>query len=330
MEEFTITHSDMAITLSIIVPVYNVRRYLRRCVDSLLCQDIEKDQYEIILVDDGSTDGSENLCDLLAISESNVFVVHQVNQGLSSARNTGLDVAKGKFILFVDSDDWIEKYVLKGLLLQMEEDGLDVLRFGYRKVEGEEGGITIDSEKKYDPTREIWVGTDFLIQELGFSCYAWQFMIRRKLLTEHHLLFRQGIIFEDTEWTPRLLAKASRVSESNLVVYYYFQRNGSITNSAASRVVDGQMALIGFLIDQMDDLRDKRWYEGMIAHTVVSIVTLTSTRLYRQRKDILKGLSSKKIYPLSYFNASNSAKRKIGLINCSPVLACFIIHILNL
>lgn len=329
MEEFTITHSDMAITLSIIVPVYNVRRYLRRCVDSLLCQDIEKDQYEIILVDDGSTDGGEDLCDVLAISESNVVVVHQVNQGLSSARNTGLEIAKGKYILFVDSDDWIEKMVLKGLIQRMGDGDLDILRFGFRRVVERDGIEKIDSEERREETVSTWTGPYYLINKLGFQCYAWQFLIKRSVLIDNCLLFRPGIIFEDTEWTPRLLEKAQRVSESGAQVYNYRQREGSITSGSKQKVVNGQIILIDLLKAQMDNWENKFWHKGMIAHIVLSMITLISTHLYSQRKSLLKELQMKHVFPLAFYMANRKARRKIRLINFSPSFACFIIHTIN-
>ena len=132
--------------LSFIVPVYNVALYLRKCVDSLLAQDY--DDYEIILVDDGSTDESGVICDEYAASSLSaagtspfseadhsiipIRVIHQVNAGLSAARNTGIKAAKGEYICFVDSDDYWEPNVLGGLMAQVERDNLDVLRFDYQ------------------------------------------------------------------------------------------------------------------------------------------------------------------------------------------------------
>ena len=144
--------------LSIIVPVYNVKPYLRKCVESLLPyaplpegkgvgQDLDPAEYEIILVDDGSTDGSGELADELAQSpitshksqitnhKSQIIqVIHQANKGLSEARNTGIRAARGKYIQFVDSDDYLEPNVLGKLVAQMEREELDVLRFDYQNV----------------------------------------------------------------------------------------------------------------------------------------------------------------------------------------------------
>ena len=108
--------------LSIIVPVYNVEAYLERCVGSLLDQDIDRSDYEIILVDDGSTDSSGTLCDRIASQEPGIRVIHKENGGLGSARNAGIRAAAAEYILFVDSDDYLEPCVLSGLRGQIEHD----------------------------------------------------------------------------------------------------------------------------------------------------------------------------------------------------------------
>ncbi len=129
--------------LSIIVPIYNVEPYLRKCVESLLTQDLDPAEYEIILVDDGSTDGCPAICDEYAQTlhpsggsrkGANIKVIHQPNGGLSAARNTGIMAAKGDYVCFVDSDDYWEPNVLGGLMAQVERDNLDVLRFKWQNV----------------------------------------------------------------------------------------------------------------------------------------------------------------------------------------------------
>lgn len=320
----------MALILSVIVPVYNVDRYLERCLKSILNQDICKDSYEIILVDDGSTDKGGIICDAYASSESNVSVIHQANQGLSVARNVGMNHAHGKYVLFVDSDDFLQQNVFRALVATMEDSALDVLRFRHTRVcEGNQPATEEFRQEILPLSQGIYRGHDFLIHRLGNECYACQFMVRKDFLTGNNLYFKPGIIFEDTEWTPRVLEKADRVSEIELLVYYYLVRKGSITQGRSEKVVNGQMTLIGFLQDQAILLEDKRWQEGMIAHTVVSIITTLGTCMYSQRTEYLIELKKKKVYPLSFFNASRNARRKIRIINLSPGLACRIIHLLN-
>ena len=154
-------------------------------------------------------------------------------------------------------------------------------------------------------------------------------MIRRALLVDNDLRFKPGIIFEDTEWTPRLLSLAHRVSTTDHIVYNYLIRDGSITNSLAEKKIAGQLLLIDELKNQMVTLEDTRWHEGMIAHIAVTVISTTSKSLYPQRKEYLNKLKDKNIYPLSSYMASKSGLRKIIIINFSPALACFMIHIFN-
>ena len=315
--------------LSIIVPVFNVKQYLRRCVDSLLNQDIDKEMYEIILVDDGSTDGCGELCDAYALRENNIKVLHQINQGLSVARNSGFDIARGTFIQFVDSDDFLQPNVLSFLVATMENGRLDILRFGLRRVYEGENNTWEEREESRLQIERVWEGKDFLLQKLWFTCYACQFILRRAILETNNLRFKPGIIFEDTEWTPRVLVVSHRVSYTDLVVYNYMVRKGSITNSSAECKVLGQLDLIDELKNQMDFFKDTRWHRGMISHIVVSIISTVSKSLFHQRKKYLKLLKEKRIYPLSSYMARDSGLRKIRIINISPSLSCYLIHYLN-
>lgn len=323
----------MELILSIIVPVYNVQRYLKKCIDSLLSQDIEQSVYEIILVDDGSIDDSGMVCDTYAAHYPNVSVIHQKNQGLSVARNVGLEHAGGKYVLFIDSDDFIQDSILASLVECLRQNDLDILRFKFTRV-NEDGSqntsyAALSSNDPKNMESSVYNGHDYLINHLGYECYAWQFLLKRDLLIDNNLFFKPGIIFEDSEWTPRIMEKARRVSEVDIKGYYYLQRDGSITKDRAGKVIRGQLDLIDLLSIQMSRLEDKRWYQGMIAHITVSIITRISTELYQQRDYYLNELKQKGVYPLSLFNSNKSAKRKIRLINISPRFCCCVIHFFN-
>lgn len=256
------------VKFSIIVPIYNVEQYLRKCVDSLLAQDISSSEYEIILVDDGSTDGSGELCDeyVQKSQESRVKsqeyplirVKHQANGGLSVARNMGLKVAKGEYVCFVDSDDYWEPNVLGGLMEQVEKEKLDVLRFDYQNVRVADAGHLdakhIDAMRLeyevFEPNKapryidrkdEIVDGETYLNTRMGYACYAVMFILKRSLLINElvnervselengNCLFTEGIHFEDVDWLPRMMLQAKRVNSTQTIVYNYFIRQGSIT-----------------------------------------------------------------------------------------------------
>ena len=321
--------------LSIIVPIYKVEPYLRKCVDSLLDQDLPKEDYEIILVDDGSPDQCGAICDEYASKYGNIRVIHRENGGLSAARNSGIEVAQGKYIQFVDSDDYLEPNVLKTLIEKMEADNLDILRFNYQNVN--ENYEVFEPNKVSKPfvdyRDEVCDGLTFLNERLGFACYAVQFMLKRDLLSERELFFKEGIHFEDTEWTPRVLLQARRVTSVSLMVYDYYVRVGSITKSTdkakQQKSLHDRMDLLDAMQQQEKELEDNRWFKGMIAQTVVSIIGTIADEFYSKRKTYLESLKKKHLLPLSYTYLTKYAKRKAVLINFSPSFACWLMHVMK-
>lgn len=322
----------MVLILSIIVPIYNVESYLRKCVDSLLAQDLPESAYEIILVDDGSTDASGDIANEYAERYANIRVIHQVNGGLSAARNTGIDAAQGNYIQFVDSDDYLEPNVLSGLVEKMERDELDVLRFNYQNVNEQYEVFQPYKDVKpfVDYRDEVCDGLTFLTERLGYACYAVQFMIKTELLKPKEHQFKCGIYFEDTEWTPRLLVRAQRVTSVDTMVYNYLMRTGSITQAVTEekkrKVLADKLALIDSMNRQAASCEDKRWFEGMIAGTTLSILTLVTADFYKERRHIIYQLRMKRVFPLSNYHATQRTARKLKLINISPELFCLLHH----
>ena len=321
----------MGLKLSIIVPVYNVEKYLHKCVDSLLAQDLLPDEYEIILVDDGSPDHCGEICDRYAAEHSNIKVIHRENGGLSAARNSGIDVAQGKYIQFVDSDDFLEPNVLKSLVQKMEDEQLDILRFNYQNVNEkyEVFEPNKDPKRYVSYSEDVCDGLTFLNERLGPACYACQFMIYRELLAD--CMFKEHVYFEDTEWTPRIMLKAHRVTSIDFMVYNYLVRQGSITQSVDEKkkrkVLDDKMLLVDSLKKQMQQAADKRWFEGMIAQTVIAIISYVTSNYYTQRKWIIKALVEKEIFPLSTYQVNKIGRKKIYWANISPWLLCFLLHL---
>lgn len=323
----------MGMKLSIVVPIYNVERYLRKCVDSLLAQDLSSQGYEIILVDDGSSDSCGEICDEYAVSYDNVKVIHRENGGLSAARNSGIEKAQGEYVQFVDADDFLEPNALRFLVEKMDSDRLDVLRFNYQNVNERYEVFEPNKVSKpfVDYRDEVCNGLEFLTQRLGFGCYACQFVIRKDLLAE--CVFKEGVYFEDTEWTPRVLLKAQRVTSTDLMVYNYLMREGSITKSVAldkkRKVFGDKYKLIDSLQAQMQSVEDQRWFNGMIAQTVLSIIGELSGSFYKECHEKIRELKAKHVFPLSDFHATVSAKQKIRIANLSPLLLCGLMHFKN-
>lgn len=343
------------IKLSIIVPIYNVAPYLRKCVDSLLAQDY--DNYEIILVDDGSTDDSPQICDEYAASPLSakgtspfseadhsiapIRVVHRENGGLSAARNSGIEVAKGEYIMFVDSDDYLQQNVLGALIEQMESQLLDVLRYNYYNVH--EDGSIFEPHKNakpyFDYSSEVVDGETFLNERLGYACYSVMFIIRRDLIinplnpSAENTLFTPGIYFEDTDWTPRMLIKAKRVASTELIVYNYLWREGSITlptsQEKKQKILDDRMKLLRGFQEQSKLVKDDRWFKWHTASLVVTILSTIASFPRTKRDAYIREIQSLNVFPLTTYRAVGNNNYKIRLANLSPVLFCKLIRIIR-
>ena len=316
--------------LSIIVPGQNVEAYIGKCLDSLLNQDINSSDYEIIVVNDGSTDRTKEIVEGYVSSHSNVILINQQNKGLSGARNSGVNVARGLYVMYIDSDDYIEKNVLGGLLAQAERDNLDVLRYNYRNVDEDYNVIVPKRNNKLyvDYSGDVTDGFSFLTHRLGYACYAWQFLIKAEIAK--NVLFKEGIYFEDTEWAPRMLNEAKRAASTDLVVYNYLKRTNSITNAVDDvkkrKVIEDKMSLIEGLRQQSVGKVDKNWYEGMIAHTVLSIMGLVAIQYYDERNPYISRLKRMDVFPLSMNKSSLRNKIKLMMISVFPSFYCRLIR----
>ena len=318
--------------LSIVVPVYNVEAYLEKCVGSLLAQDLPQEAYEIILVDDGSTDSCSAICDSFAAGYGNIRVIHQPNKGLSGARNTGIAAANGKYIQFVDSDDFLLPDVLGALVGLMKEQDLDILRFNYQNVN--EAGEVFEPNKYSKPyvdySSEVCDGVTFLNERLGFACYAWQFMIKASILRKDGNVFKEGIYFEDVEWTPRIMIQAERVASTDMVVYNYLYRTGSIARNASTekkrKAIRDKMTILDRFATLRSAVGDDRWFKGMTAQVTLSILDSVGRFFYPEQKEYIAKLKDKGVFPLSTYHATKSAKKKIWIANISPSLVCRLYH----
>ena len=218
---------------SIIIPVYNVQEYLRVCMDSVVNQTFS--DWEAICVNDGSTDASLAILVAYAAQDTRIKVISQINGGLSSARNAGLKVAKGDYILFLDSDDWLEDYALEVLASKM--DGEDMLCFsGRRYIESVGKYHTADKlEGRFFPTgMEYYNDNALLPRDFAFVCVVLR-AYRRAFLLDNDLHFKEGIYHEDNLFTPLACYYAQEVMVLNECLYDYRVRENSITTTYNSK-----------------------------------------------------------------------------------------------
>lgn len=308
--------------LSIIIPVYNVEKYIRKCLESCLQQNIRQDEYEIIVVNDGTPDHS--IKEVLSVQNNqktktgttNIRVVDRENGGLSAARNTGLKEAKGEYVWFVDSDDWIEPNVLYTLVDNAINNNLDILCFTLQFVfpDGKKRKRIIDYEEK----GKIYKGEDF-ISKVGMPPAAWLALYRREYLISNSLKFYEGIIHEDQEFTPRAYCLAEKISFVDEVIYNYNQREGGIMKSKQNvrrckdllTVAD---SLYHFACEKT--CKDSPAYYAIM--NKVAFVFSQSLSHYDVTAFPLKVYSEKEYYPLCISNTlSRKTKWKYRLANFS-------------
>jgi len=318
--------------LSIIVPVFNVENYISKCVESLLNQDIPTDEYEIILVNDGSTDGSLKICNYYVENYSNIKIVSQKNQGLGAARNAGIEASKGDAILFVDSDDYLKQMSLNTLLKTFELQNLDVLRFNYEAISA--GGEIIPKKMSSNYStiysKSVVDGKTFLANYLGWACYVWVFLFKRELIKTNQLHFNSDIYYEDVEWLPRVLLLSQRVCSVEDVIYFYLQRSGSITKGADEWKKNKTLADKLFIINMLknlsigvNDTKVRAWCQGLISLTVVSLLSLVENELPVKKTELI-GILKKAYLPLKGYQFTPKQWRDIFIINISPRLFCFL------
>lgn len=209
--------------LSLIIPIYNVEPYVARCLQSCLYQPhVTPTDYELVIVNDGTQDHSMDIVEELTQSHTNVTLIHQQNQGLSMARNAGLKVAKGEYVWFIDSDDWIEENCLHEIISRLCETKVDILQLQYRNVYTN----GTPSDEHYATIDGIQKSKDWFVQNNYHA--AVPFMIyRRSLLQEYSLQFYPGIYHEDSEFKPKVVYLADTCASYDKVAYNYFKGNAS-------------------------------------------------------------------------------------------------------
>ena len=231
----------MDIKVSVIVPIYKVEKYLDRCVKSIFAQTYEN--LEIILVDDGSPDNCPAMCDTYAASDGRVKVIHKENGGLSDARNFGMDAASGKYILFVDSDDWIEKDTVEKLVNIIEREQVDFVRFN--AVWDGRPGIPDGTPCIYEPSRRLDTGLydkekikkdiypRLLITPdlfLGPVLSAWSSLYNREFLVSNNIRFDKPVKYsEDSIFSARVVTSARTFFVTDDCYYHYCFNSDSIS-----------------------------------------------------------------------------------------------------
>ncbi len=215
--------------ISIIVPIYNVERYVKKCLDSIVVQTYNN--LEIILVDDGSTDNSPSICDEYAARDSRISVIHKPNGGLSSARNAALDVFKGEYVTFIDGDDVVGKRYVEALFELVEKFSVELSQVMFRSVSEKESEIAPEGSADSRLYTQKEALRDMMGQQhiTNSACYK---LYARHLFDD--IRYPLNVYFEDVAVTYKIIFMVDRVAYSSEVLYDYIKRESSITRSKFS------------------------------------------------------------------------------------------------
>lgn len=308
---------ETACRFSIVIPVYNVGKYLKKCVESLKQQDFES--YEILLVDDGSVDGSAEICDSLIDSKPKIRVFHEKNKGVSAARNCGLRNAKGEYLLFVDADDYVERDFCRKLdRILTEHANPEIAVYGGVEENGK-------CKKELNPSeirgKMELSGCDYLLlcyKENHLSNAVWTYAYKKDFLESHSLRFVEGILHEDVEFIPRALLQAKRLIRAEIRPYHYCIRSNSISTQ---RHKEKNIKDLFWVLEQQQQLAEqqqpelRRWMKNGILNSYLNMVQ--EARIYRPEY--------RKYFRKSFMWGKAATVRnhmRVGLCTISPWLYC--------
>lgn len=278
------------IEISIIVPIYNVEKYLDECLNSIYA--IKNMKKEVILINDGSTDNSTIIAQKYKNKYSNeTILVNQENSGLSSARNRGLEIASGKYISFIDSDDFIEGKKFKELKKILEEDDLDIL---------------ISNAQYYPNTKKmhrgvyegIKSGVEILVEMLKKKDYrevVWKNLYKREFLNENGIRFIEGLLHEDTPFMFECLLKAKKVKYEDITFYNYRKREGSIVSTQTEKNIIHGIYGIKLILKNYRQINE----QNKILNTyIVSSYYSRAKKIKRNEKEIFRSIYELKKFTL--------------------------------
>ena len=255
--------------LSIVIPLYNKEKYIDRCLQSLLNQDLSSSEYEIIIVDDGSTDSSCSIARNYTEKHVNIHLFRQKNGGPGAARNNGLEAAKGDYIYFLDADDYIASNVLNCLLDLSELNKLEILGFNTKYVKD---GSLPDSLTKnlQDLTVQVMDGMTY-IAESSFRNEAWWYLVKKSFLMDTGIKFTEGRFMEDTIFTASLFLRINRISKANIDVHRWVQVENSATTNRDSAHLQKFIDDLVYAVEKFDTLIKSLNSSNVNYHKVVKV-----------------------------------------------------------
>ena len=287
--------------LSVIIPIYNVEKYIEKCIKSLLDNDLGFSEYEIIVVDDESPDNSLNIVKELANQYSNIKIISQKNKGLGGARNTGISNSSGEYLLFLDSDDWYLNNTLKNLISIADKYNLEILEFAAQGITSKEDVLF----HFFNTTNQNVLSGVAYYNNIRYLNSACNKLYKRSFLVNNNLFFLEKIFIEDFEFNTRVFFKAKRVMATDYLVAQFLQSENSITRnndiSKKEKVINDFIQIIQVTNDlylkevNSKDRELKLFFEERISFLVTTLFfqLLKYKTSYTYKKKIKKQLEQK-------------------------------------
>jgi glycosyltransferase involved in cell wall biosynthesis len=322
--------------ISIVIVAYNVEKYIEKCVLSCVAQNLEKHKFEIVIVNDGSTDGTQDILERLQIEYKSLVVIHQTNQGVGEARNIGLQVCTGDYVWFVDGDDYIETNCLASIYNQIAEDDLDALVVDYKAVDHDE--VVLNTKFHPKLNSHIQSGSAYY-KEYYVDSYFWLFVFKKKLFVNNNLRFLKRFKMQDSELLPKVLQVTQRLGYKNSFCYYYVQHPKSSTNSQSGSeryfYFESIIAVRESFRSYLKDIRaiDEDLSKGLQKKLETIDKVVFNHLLYFKYESnglnkILHLLKSNDLYPISYQPKGLKKILKIGL-NTFPYFTNYTFNVYN-
>ena len=315
------------ILISVIVPVYKVEPYIRKCVDSVISQTYQR--IEVILVDDGSPDNSGAICDEYARADSRITVIHTKNEGVYCARNKALDVATGDYLMFVDSDDWVEPDFCETALKLALENNVQMVAFMFNNVfEDRDHSITEKRPSTFQKTGYMEASEavrHLILRDSPIASYLCNKLFKRSLFDDFR--FPEGQVLQDQAITYLMVLRAGRIYVSDAVLYNYLQHSGSITATTLNSL-ERFASLFAIWQERLPILR--QYCPENVHHQMIQLADLSMKGLIfirpdsesKQLRNDMKGfLQANKAYLLREGGKRNTLVKRLYLYYyCRPLL----------
>ncbi len=310
--------------ISVIVPIYNVKNFLPICINSLIGQTYKN--LEILLIDDGSNDGSENIADEYSKKYSNIYSFHKQNGGLSDARNYGIDRAKGKYICFIDSDDYVDERYCEILYKNIKDAKADISICEYLRTEdNNKKQVNYDDESTKVYTDEIEKQNNILNKMNEITTVAWNKLYNIELWKD--IRYPKGKLNEDEFVIHYLIDKAHSIVYTNLKLYYYYQRENSIMKSKYNeKRLDGLDAFK----DRMNFYRNNKKYDSLFPKAYVLYMKFITSHYILAKRSNMQEICKKIIeryrndYDRQIKIESKKDKLQLLLFLYFPTIYCFL------